>query len=215
MRITTLGTIITLFCWAAAERTEGGSSKCCESPLVLDLEANGIATTDIWYPVEFDIDGDGILEYVSWTRWDAQDAFLCLDVNGNGCIDSGHELFGNYSLTPDGMEHPNGFDSLAVYDQPAYGGNNDRRISSGDYVWDDLRLWLDLNHNGISEPSELHCLNRFGLVWIGLVYVTLDEPVVDGNTNIFRHFSLFQRRVQGGRWLISMVWDMYPRVIDR
>lgn len=188
-----------------------GVEACCHiSPLVLDVENDGIATTDLRFgSVQFDLDGDGDLDSTSWIATDALDGFLCLDLNGNGTIDSGRELFGDFSETPDGSKASNGFEALKMYDDSRYGGNGDSMVSERDFIWSHLLLWFDFNHNGRSEEEELQSLAIWGIRWIHLRYQTLNKPRYDGNLNIFRHFSLFARD-RGSRTLVSKVWDMYP-----
>jgi len=131
--------------WSAACRRTG-------DPLVIDLDGNGVGFSAA--PVTFDLLGDGHPQQVSWVGPRA--AMLALDLDGDGRITTGAELFGD-SRSLDGVS------ALAAHDS-----NSDGLIDSRDAVFTQLRLWTDASQDGVSQCHELRTLSDAGVLSLSL-----------------------------------------------
>lgn len=160
-----------------------GETVC--SPIIVAVGAD--ASYQLTSPqtgVLFDIDGNGIREWLAWTRIGDETAFQVYDRNRNGIIDDGTELFGNHSILPTGQKAINGFEALAFYDRIENGGNSDGQIDSRDAIWNSMELWIDWNHNGVSENAELFALDDYQLMNVSLAFHTIWRR--DAYGNVFR-----------------------------
>lgn len=136
-------------------------------PIVLDLDGDGIELTTYQQGARFDLIGSGRAQQVAFVH--GGDAFLALDRNGDGVINSGLELFGEQHGAR------NGFEELRRFDD-----NGDGVIDRRDAVFDSLLLFRD-NGNGVTEPGELLSLAEAGIVSISLDYAEVDKRAAGGN----------------------------------
>lgn len=176
------------------------------SPIVVDVTGDGFDLTSGADGVNFNLNNIGGSEKLAWTNV-SDDAWLVLDLNGNGTIDDGTEMFGDITPQPqpDAGEKRNGFRGLAEYDKPQNGGNDDGRIEETDAVFSRLRLWQDTNHNGLSETDELHTLASLGIAGLELDYKEAKRTDAHGNQFRYRAKVKNVRGQQLGRW----AWDVF------
>ena len=182
---------------------DGGN---CWTPVLVDVQGNGFQLTNATDGVNFN-DGKGTLLRTAWTVANGDDAWLVLDRNGNGTIDDGTELFGNATPQPATNELHNGFRALNEYDKPANGGDQDGFITNLDSIFTSLRLWRDVNHDGISISSELYTLPALGIASIDLDYKLSKHKDANGNTFRYRAKVKNAQGVQLGRWAYDVFLD--------
>jgi hypothetical protein len=122
----------------------------CETPLVVAFDAQ---------PVEFTAAGADQFAFVPdvpmSTDWPtATTPWIALDLDGDGAITSGAELFGSSTLLPGGTTAHDGFEALAPLD-----ANGDGVLDARDPAFAKLVLWSDRNGDRRSTPDELRPLS--------------------------------------------------------
>ncbi|MES2743624.1 MAG: calcium-binding protein [Pseudomonadota bacterium] len=143
--------------------------------LMLDLDADGVETRGpAQSQVLFDLDGDGVKTGTGWVGTD--DGLLVMDRDGNGMIDNGHELFGDATALDAGGGASDAFGALAQEDS-----NADGKVDVLDAHWSALRVWRDLNQDGISQAAELWSMDQAGVDSLGVAGTANGAQLANGN----------------------------------
>jgi hypothetical protein len=203
--------------WPVGANAQGGSCGCppgqdcyCNggngcycvlgTPILIDLKGDRFALTSPAEGVQFNFFLNGPVQ-ISWTPSGADEGWLVLPP-AEGTIANGAEMFGSLSPQPP-SDDPNGFLALAIYDQAQNGGNGDGIIDARDTIFSRLRLWRDLNRNGISEPSELISLKAAGIVSISLSYTEAGR--VDKWGKRFRYRARVTSTSGADKWAYDVI----------
>jgi len=144
-------------------------------PLILDLDRDGTETIGVDGGAYFDHDANGFAEQTGWVSPD--DGLLVRDINNNGMIDNGRELFGDNTILKDGTLATDGLKALADLDD-----NNDNKIDSQDAAFSQLKVWKDANSDGISQAGELKTLDELGIKSLNTEYTVTNITDSTGNT---------------------------------
>jgi hypothetical protein len=150
--------------------------------LVLDLDGNGVQTLDVNEGVQFDLLNTGSKQTVGWLS--KQDGLLAMDLNGDGRINSGAELFGDQTVLADGTLATDGWVALSAQDS-----NTDGKIDAQDANFKQLRVWVDANSNGMTDAGEMSTLAESGIVSIDLNHM---GGTINQNGNLLLTGSSFK-----------------------
>lgn len=144
-------------------------------PLVIDMNGDGFDTLSVEDGVYFNLDGEGLTEKTAWVNG-TTDALLARDLNGNGMIDDGTELFTDSTVLADGTTAANGFEALSELDE-----NGDGVIDHNDSAYADLLVWQDANNNGLTDEGELKSLSEVGIAQISVAAQAVGSEFENGN----------------------------------
>ena len=153
-------------------------------PLVLDLDGDGVETVNAngHSGAMFDHNNDGIKTATGWIKGD--DGLLVRDINGNGTIDNGAELFGDSTRLASGATATNGFAALSELDS-----NQDGKIDTTDVAFSELKVWRDLNQDGVSQTGELFTLADLGIQSLNTANTAGNTVVPGGNQILTGNYS--------------------------
>ena len=172
--------------------------EACNTPLVLSFDEA---------PVEmrasagtFDVSGAGRCTGTDWPT--AATPWLAMDLDGNGEIDSGAELFGSGTVMTNGRHADNGFTALAPLDE-----DRDGYVGPSDPRFGDILVWRDVDGNKRSTPAELTRLADEGVTRIALEHAVLEQ--CDARGNCGRERSRFEFQGAGGTVRSGAVIDVY------
>jgi len=154
------------------------------SPIILDLDGDGVKTTGLNDGAYFDNDVNGFAEKTGWVS--ADDGLLVMDRNSDGIINDGIELFGDQTILQNGQHAANGFQALAELDT-----NSDGKVDANDTAFSQLKIWQDIDGDGYSASDELFTLNELGIQSINTSYTT--STYVDENGNEHRQVGSYTK----------------------
>ena len=156
------------------QKSVGLEPRMCD-PLVINLDTDVANVSDQKF--YFDLDCDGQEDEISMLGEGS--GFLALDLNGDGKINDGSELFGTST--------GNGFFDLAKYDTDGNGW-----IDEADEVFDRLRIWVP----SADGEGTLYKLKDMGVGAICLQNVSTDFPLQNesgGLNGAIRRSGVFLR----------------------
>jgi VCBS repeat-containing protein len=186
-------------------------------PLVLDLDSDGkIELLSEANGIFYDFNQDGFSEKTGWVT--AQDGMLVFDKDGDGLIEGAPEMIASphslASLTEDNwdgfQDELNGFAQLSKLDS-----NKDGVFDAKDAAFSQVRVWQDLNQNGISEADELKTLASLNIKSIDVEGAALEQffglngggfqNIIEGNT--ITHKSTFTMNDGTKREIVDAWFD--------
>ena len=194
--------------WIVGKLFGASHARVPVDPLIIDMTSNGFNIEKRNHGTYFDLNCDGFAEKINWT---SSDGIFAIDLNHNGVIDDGSEVFGDYHEIGEGKRAKNGFEALAHYDS-----NGDEVIDEEDEVFDELKVWIDRNSNGISESDELISLKDAEISKIDLKYTeanrSTDSEALIGNVSTVERTNGSINEI-GEMWVASDLFDAIENVV--
>lgn len=151
------------------------------TPVVLDLDGDGVEMVKRQDSrAYFDVTGDGYRRNLTWISRD--DGFLAIDKDGNGLIKEADELsFALWTADP----HDSDLQGLRTY----FDTNHNGRLDDGDALFASMRIWRDLNGDGVSDAGELQTLSQAGISTIDLLPGEVNFQMSGGEISGFTTFT--------------------------
>jgi hypothetical protein len=144
----------------ALSTTQIGSMSL-SSPIILDLNGDGISTLSVQNGTRFDLSADGSSVQTGWVA--PSDGLLVLDRNQDGVINDGSELFGTSTALQNGSKAIDGYQALSEMDS-----NKDGVINSQDTSFSKLGVWIDSDSDGKTGNYELKSLTDLNITQLNL-----------------------------------------------
>ena len=149
----------------------GGGAK----PVLLDLNRDGLEL-NFDRTAQFDIDGDGFREGMTWAG--SNDGILAVDLSSDGTLDGAGDgvinqadeiAFANW-----GGEGVTDMQALAqardANDALIFDSNGDGHLNAADKHWKAMKVFQDLDQDGVSDAGEVQSLEDWGITDIALFY---------------------------------------------
>ena len=158
---------------AALTTTQVQGHLALGTPIILDLNGDGVKTLSVSDGVNFDLFATGKKVSTGWVS--GNDGLLVMDRNHDGVINDGSELFGSSTTMSNGQKATDGYAALRDLDT-----NHDGVLDSKDAAFADLQVWVDANSDGVTETGELKSLASLGITSIS-TQATADLSKDNGN----------------------------------
>ena len=164
------------------------------SPIILDLNGDGVSTLSVAQGVSFDLAATGAVRQTGWVA--PTDGLLVRDLNQDGVINDGRELFGSATQV-DGRAAGDGFNALRALDSDA-----DGRLTAADAAFTELAIWKDADQDGVTDAGELSSLSDNGVVALNL---SAQSSTAMDNGNLLGLVSSYES-ADGGTHDMVDVW---------
>lgn len=170
----------------------------CTTPLVLQFLAGAPVTLTRGLSSFAFTPGQSV--HSDWPA--AATPWLVRDLDGDGRISSGRELFGSDTALASGRTAKHGFEALADLD-----GNRDGRVDADDPAFTTLRLWADVDGDRRTDPGELTSLAARGVTSLSVRYAV--DARCDARGNCERERAGFTFTDASGQARRGEVIDVY------